>query len=92
MKYNRVCSEHGNLYTDWLCDTLQCEPCLRTGDKCVRFSVFLSISDQASCYQKHARSVSSSLSDTLDDQGKLNLSYEAYPQCCSGFTEMRHTF
>ena len=26
MKYNRVCSEHGNLYTDWLCDTLQCEP------------------------------------------------------------------
>ena len=41
MKYNRVCSEHGNLYTDWLCDTLQCEPCLRSGDKCVRFSVSL---------------------------------------------------
>ena len=22
MKYNTVCSEHGNLYADWLCDTL----------------------------------------------------------------------
>ena len=71
MKYNRVCSEHGNLYTESLCGTLQCEPCLRRGDKCVRFSVLLSISDQASCYQKYDRSVSSSLSDTLDDQGKL---------------------
>ena len=71
MKYNRVRSEHGNLYTDWLCDTLQCEPCLKRDDKCVRFSVPLSISDQASCYQKYDRSVSSSLSDTLDDQGKL---------------------
>ena len=39
MKYKRVCSEHENLYTDWLCDTLQCEPCLRRSDKCVRFSV-----------------------------------------------------
>ena len=71
MKYNRVCSKHGNLYTDWLCDTLQYEPCLRRGDKCVHFSVLLSISYQASCYQKYDRSVSSSLSDTLDDQGKL---------------------
>ena len=53
MKYKRVCSEHENLYTDWLCDTLQCEPCLRRSDKCVRFSVLLSISDQASCYQKY---------------------------------------
>ena len=73
MKYKRVCSEHGNLHTDWLCDALQCEPCLKRSDKCVRLSVLLSISDQASCYQKYGRSVSSSLWDTLDDQG--NLSY-----------------
>ena len=69
MKYKRVCSEHGNLYTDWLCDTPPCESCLRRSDKCVRLSVLLSISDQASCYQKYDRSVSSSLWDTLDDQG-----------------------
>ena len=71
MKYKRVCSEHENLYTDWLCDTLQCEPCLRRSDKCVRFSVLLSISDQGSCYE-NSRPVSSSLWDTLDDQGKLS--------------------
>ena len=90
MKYKRVCSEYGNLYTVWLCDALLCEPCLRRSDKCVRFSVLLSTSDQASCYQKYDRSVSSSLWDTLDDQAKL--SYEAYPRCCSGFNEKRHTF
>ena len=39
-------------------------------DKRVRFLVLLSISDQASC-MKYNRSVSSALSDTLDDQGKL---------------------
>ena len=72
MEYKRVCSEHENLCTDCPCDALQCEPCLRRSDKCVRFSVLLSISDQASCYEKYGRSVSSSLSDTLDDQGKLS--------------------
>ena len=79
MKYKRVCSEHENLYTDWLCDARQCdarqcdarqcEQCLRRSDKCVRFSVLLSISDEASCYEKYGRSVSSSLWDTLDGQG-----------------------
>ena len=65
-------SEHKNLYTDWLCDALQCEPCLRRSDKCVRFSVLFSIPDQASCYKKYGRSVSSSMWDTLDDQKKLS--------------------
>ena len=72
MKYKRVCSEHENLYTDWLCDALQCEPCLRRSDKCVRFSILLSIPDQASCYEKYGRSMPSSMWDTLDDQGKLS--------------------
>ena len=40
--------------------------------KCVRFSVFRGISDHASCYEKYSRSVSSSLWDTLDGQGKLS--------------------
>ena len=52
--------------------TLQCEPCLRRSDECVRFSILLSIPDQASCYEKYGRSVSSSMWDTLDDQEKLN--------------------
>ena len=69
MKYKSACSKHENLYTDWLCDALQCEPWLRRSGKCVRFSVLLGISDQASCYEKYGRSVSSSLWDTLDDQG-----------------------
>ena len=73
MKYKRVCSEHENLYTDWLCDALQCEPYLRRSDECgVHFSALLSIPDQASCYEKYGRSVSSSMWDTLDDQGKLS--------------------
>ena len=40
--------------------------------KSVRFSVLLSISGQASCYEKNGSSVSSSLWDTLDGQGKLS--------------------
>ena len=70
MKYKTVCSEHEDLYTDWLCDARQREQCLRRSDECVRFSVLLSISDQASCYDKYGRSVS--LWDTLDAQGKLS--------------------
>ena len=69
MKYKRVCSEHENLHTDWLCDARQCEQCLRRSDKCVCFSVVLSISDQASLYEKYGRSVSSFLWNTLDGQG-----------------------
>ena len=61
MKFERVCIEHENLYTNWLCDALQCEPCLRRSDKCVCFSVLLSILDQVSCYEKYGRSVSSSM-------------------------------
>ena len=72
MKYKRVCSEHEDLYTDWLYDARQCEQCLRRSDKCVHSSVLLSISDQASCYKKFGRSVSSYLWDTLDGQGKLS--------------------
>ena len=72
MKYKRVCSEHGNLRTDWLRDALQYEPCLRRSDKYVRLSVLLSIFNQALCYQKYGRSVSSSLWDTINDQGKLS--------------------
>ena len=45
MKYKRVCSEHEDLYTDWLCDARQCQQCLKRSDKCVRFSILLSISD-----------------------------------------------
>ena len=41
IKYKRVCSEHENLYMDWLCSARQCEQCLRRGDKCARFSVLL---------------------------------------------------
>ena len=76
MKYKRVCSEHENLYTDWLCDARQCKQCLRRrrrrGRRSVRFSVLLSISDQGSCHDKYGRSVSSSLWDILDCQGKLS--------------------
>ena len=75
MKYKRVCSEHEDLYMDWLCDARQCEQCLRSRRRrrSVRFSVLLTISDQAPCYKKCHRSVSSSLWGTLDGQGKLNL-------------------
>ena len=72
MNYKRVCSQHESLYNDWLCDARQCEQCLRRNDKYVRFSVLVSISDQTSCYEKYGRSVSSSLWDTLDGQGKLS--------------------
>ena len=71
MKYKRVCSEHEDFYTDWLCDARQCEKCLRKRRKSVRFSMLLSISDEASCYEKYGSSVSS-LWDTLDGQGKLS--------------------
>ena len=74
MKYKRVCSEHEDLYMDWLCDARQCEQCLRSRRRrrSVRFSVLLTISDQAPCYKKCDRSVSSFLWGTLDGQGKLN--------------------
>ena len=60
MKYERVCSEHEDFYNHWLCDARQCEQCLRRSDKCVRFSVLLSIADEAFCYEKYGKSVSSS--------------------------------
>ena len=72
MKYKRVCSEHEDLYTDWLCDARQCEQYLRRSDKCVRFSVLLSTADQAFCCEKYGKFVSSSLWATLDGQGKLS--------------------
>ena len=49
---------------------VSCEQCLRRENKCIRFSVLLSISDQAPCYEKYGRSVSSCLQDILDGQGK----------------------
>ena len=69
MKNKRVYSEHEDLYTNWLCDARQCEQCQRRSDKCVCFSVLLSTSDKASCYEKYGKSVLSSLWDTLDGQG-----------------------
>ena len=74
MKYKRVCSEHEDLYTDWLYNARQCEQCLRRSDKCVCYSVLLSISVQASCYEKCGRSVPSSLLGTLNGQRK-----QSYP-------------
>ena len=56
---------------DCLCDARQCEQCLRRR-RSVRFLVLLSISDQAFCYEKYGKSVSSSLWDTLDGQRKLS--------------------
>ena len=70
MRYKRVCNVHEDLYTEWLCDARPCEQCLRRENKCIRFSVLLSISDQAPCYEKYGRSVSSCLQDILDGQGK----------------------
>ena len=70
MRYKRVCNVHKDLFSEWLCDARPCEQCLRREQKCIRFSVLLSISDQAPCYEKYGRSVSSSLQDILDGQGK----------------------
>ena len=70
MRYRRVCNVHEDLYTEWLCDARPCEQCLRRENKCIRFSVLLCISDQAPCYEKYGRSVSSCLQDILDGQGK----------------------
>ena len=66
MRYKRVCNVHEDLYTEWLCDARPCEHCLRRENKCIRFSVLLSISDQAPCYEKYGRSVSSCLQDILE--------------------------
>ena len=69
-KENEVCQEHQGLYEDWNGDSRLCESCMaaiRAGNTviCQRFRIVLSISDQASAYEKLGREISQDLREFL---------------------------